>query len=160
MAWFVKRGQIQRCQLRREKNPSCTVFICCADAWQRKGLQSLGPPCPYPHSAPLFLPPPRPCLSFCIYLPPTPYCMCLSPSSFLLFSLSPLDSHPSSLQPTGWPSSHCHLPIPCLCLPSYVPESPVPGSPPLNFWLLWPSSFWTGLVHDLSFTKHILESEC
>lgn len=145
--------------IKKRKKPCCTVFICCADAWWRKGLQSWGlfaPPLPcfcFPST-------PLPCLTFFIPLfsaslflhALSPHCTVLfSPfllSFFLLFSIITFPS-PSPLDGFTFHCYSCSL-IPSLCLPYYIPESLLPGPPPLNLWLLWPSSFRTGLLHDLS----------
>lgn len=64
MAWFVKRGQIQRCQLRREKSPAVLYLSAVQMLSGRKDSRTWGL-----HSAPTFRPPHLPCLSFFIYLP-------------------------------------------------------------------------------------------
>lgn len=64
MAWFVKRGQIQRCQLRREKSPAVLYLSAVQRLRGGKDSRAWGL-----HSAPNFRPPHLPCLSFCTYLP-------------------------------------------------------------------------------------------
>lgn len=147
MAWFVKRGQIQRCQLRREKSPAVLYLSAVQMLRGEKDSRAWSL-----HSAPNFRPPHLPCLSFCIYLPLAHvlsprltagisllslFCSSLSFLCFLLTLTSPF------LPPAGWPSFHCLLPVLSVCLPYYIPESPLPGFPAPNLWLSWPLSFWT-----------------
>ena len=150
--------------IKKRKKPCCPVFIYCADAWWRKGLQSGGLFARH-YPASTFLLSPLPCRTFFIPLSSAslfsfilcphivlhfslPFSFLLSPAFSLLSQLSPFPLlvhwmvHLSLLL-------FCSL-IPSLCLPHYIPESLLPGPPPLNLWLLWPSSFQTGLLHDLS----------
>lgn len=150
MAWFVKRGQIQRCQLRREKKPSCTVFYLSCRCLVEKRTPELGafisPPPSYAHlssTSPLLphllcLPLSASCsLSPNILSPHLIACVSFFPHLFSLFYLSPFFS------PAHWVIL---LPLSFFGFPLFASLL----SPPLNLWLLWLLSSQTGLLCDLS----------
>lgn len=70
--------------IKKRKKPSCTVFICQAEAWWGRGLRGVGAPPIPPHPAATFLPPPspspRPSVSSALVSSLTSYCMLRSVS--------------------------------------------------------------------------------
>jgi hypothetical protein len=86
--------------IKKRKKPSCTLFICCTDAWWRKGLQTLVSLMPLPPLHHPYAPAPTP-TCFPHFYPASPSSASLFPHHlphiFLCFLLSSPFCH--SLQP-------------------------------------------------------------
>jgi hypothetical protein len=161
VAWFIKRGQIQRCQLRREKSPAVLYLSAVLMLGGEKDSRPWYPyaPAPTPTCFPHFYPASPSSASlfphhlphiFLCFLLSSPFCHSLQPFLFVLsLSSSPLNFLPFVL--TLWFTKTLSLSPP---LHSYLSSPRFSCSRPL-----WPLFFQSDLP-EFQFIKHIVDSEC